>query len=892
MTFRKQHMRVRETFRKVIKNMRLVIVESPAKAKTIEKYLGPGHKVLASYGHIRDLPAKDGSVDPENGFDMLWDNYTDKAKQLKAITDNAKKSDTLILATDPDREGEAISWHVQEVLTKKKALPDNVQRVTFNAITKAAVTEAMKNPRGLDHDLIDAYRARRALDYLVGFTLSPVLWRKLPGAKSAGRVQSVALRLIVEREREIESFIPQEYWSIKSAMEHKGQKFDARLIRYQGEKLDKMDLKNEEAAEAARLAVETGHFTVDSVETKPVTRNPSPPFTTSTLQQEAARKLGFAASHTMRIAQGLYEDGAITYMRTDGVQMDGSAISAARNAISNRFDGGYLPEKPRVYQSKAKNAQEAHEAIRPTDFTKEKSGSGDYAKLYDLIFKRAMSSQMASARLERTTINFADGTGQIGLRATGQVMKFPGFLAVYEEGTDDKDSENSALLPPMENGDAPAKHGTEKTQHFTQPLPRYSEASLVKRLEELGIGRPSTYASTLQVLKDRSYVRVDKNRFFAEESGRLLTAFLERFFERYVAYEYTASLEDELDEISGGRADWQKFLDAFWKDFKPKTAEVMEQKPSEVTAELDKFLSPYLFPEKEDGSDPRTCPKCADGKLALRGGRFGAFVACSNYPECKFTRKFGQPGSDGSDTGPELLGQHPETGLDINRKTGRFGPYFEMGEGKEAKRASIPKDMPSEDVNLEWAIKLLSLPRELGLHPETGEPIVAAIGRYGPYLMHQKKYARLQSTADVFETGMNAAVVKLAEAAANPGRGRGAAREPLKILGKHPRTEEEIKLMDGRYGAYVTDGTTNATLPKSIAQDQLTLEEAAQLIDERAAKGPAKGKKKKAAPKKKPVAKKKPAAKKATTKKTAPKKTAAKKPAAKKAAPKKAKAEE
>jgi DNA topoisomerase I len=844
--------------------MRLVIVESPAKAKTIEKYLGPGHTVLASYGHIRDLPPKDGSVDPDNGFAMLWDNYADKAKQLKAITDASKKADTLILATDPDREGEAISWHVQEVLANKKALPKDVQRVTFNAITKAAVTEAMAKPRALDLDLIDAYRARRALDYLVGFTLSPVLWRKLPGAKSAGRVQSVALRLIVEREREIEAFVPQEYWSVKAVMEHKGQGFDARLTRFKGEKIDKMSLANEGDAEAARSAVEAAHFIVDSVETKPVTRNPQPPFTTSTLQQEAARKLGFSASHTMRIAQGLYEDGAITYMRTDGVQMDHSAISAARKAISDRYDSGYVPEKPRIYQTKAKNAQEAHEAIRPTDFSKDKAGSGDHGRLYDLIFKRAMASQMASARLERTTVDLVDGTGQLGLRATGQVMKFPGFLAVYEEGMDDADGEDAALLPPMQAGDAPAKKSVEKTQHFTQALPRYSEASLVKRLEELGIGRPSTYASTIQVIKDRSYVRVEKNRFFAEESGRLLTAFLERFFERYVAYDYTAGLEDQLDEISAGDANWQKFLEGFWQDFKPKTAEVMEQKPSEVTAELDKFLAPYLFPEREDGSDPRLCPKCGEGKLALRGGRFGAFVACSNYPECKFTRKFGQPGgADGGDTGPEVLGTHPETGLEVSRKSGRFGPYFEMGEGKEAKRASLPKDIPTEDLGLEWAVKLLSLPRTVGVHPESGEPVTASIGRYGPYLAHAGKYARLTSTADVFDTGMNSAVVKLAEAAANPGRGRGAARAPLKELGKHPRSEADIKLMEGRFGAYVTDGTTNATLPKSIAPDELTLEEAAQLIDARAALGPPKGKKKATAKKKAPA------------KKAAPKKKAA-----------------
>ena len=779
--------------------MQLVIVESPAKAKTIEKYLGPGFKVLASYGHIRDLPPKDGSVDPENGFEMLWDNYADKAKQLKAITDEAKKADGLILATDPDREGEAISWHVQEVLANKKALPKNVGRVTFNAITKAAVTEAMKSPRELDIDLIDAYRARRALDYLVGFTLSPVLWRKLPGAKSAGRVQSVALRLIVERDREIEAFKAQEYWSVKAAMEHKGQKFEARLTRHLGVKLDKMDLKTDAQAEAARLAVESGNFVIESVETKPVTRNPQPPFTTSTLQQEAARKLGFSASHTMRVAQGLYEDGAITYMRTDGVQMDGSAISAARKTIADRFDNGYLPEKPRIYQTKAKNAQEAHEAIRPTDFSKDKAGSGDHGRLYDLIYKRAMASQMASARMERTTVDLLDGTGQSGLRATGQVMKFPGFLAVYEEGLDDSEGEDSAILPPMAVGDCPAKHAVEKTQHFTQPPPRFSEATLVKRLEELGIGRPSTYASTIQVLKDRAYVRVEKNRFFAEESGRLLTAFLERFFERYVAYDYTAGLEDQLDDISGGRAQWQAFLESFWRDFKPKTVEVMDQKPSDITAELDKFLSPYLFPEREDGIDPRLCPKCGEGKLALRGGRFGAFVACSNYPDCKYTRKFAQPGGEnGEDTGPEVLGVHPETELEISRKSGRFGPYVEMGEGAEVKRVSIPKDVPGEEFGLEWAVKLLSLPRTIGLHPESGEPVSAAIGRYGPYLVHAGKYARLSSTAEVFETGMNSAVVKLAEAAANPGRGRGAARAPLKELGKHPRTDLEIKVMEGR----------------------------------------------------------------------------------------------
>jgi DNA topoisomerase-1 len=839
--------------------MQLVIVESPAKAKTIEKYLGSDYRVLASYGHVRDLPPKDGSVKPDDGFAMDWENYPDKAKQLKAITDEAKKADRLILATDPDREGEAISWHVQEVLRGRKALPKEVERVTFNAITKATVTEAMKHPRELDEDLIDAYRARRALDYLVGFTLSPVLWRKLPGAKSAGRVQSVALRLIVDREREIEAFVAQEYWSVAALMEQDGTSFTARLVKWNGDKIDRLTIGAEGDAMKAKADVENGRFTVQSVETKPATRNPPPPFTTSTLQQESARKLGFSASHTMRIAQGLYEDGAITYMRTDGVQMDGSAISAARHAITNRYDASYVPDKPRLYQTKAKNAQEAHEAIRPTDFSRDKAGSGDHARLYDLIWKRAMASQMASARMERTTIDLADGTGRHGLRATGQVVIFPGYLALYEEGTDDSEDEDGRRLPRLRDGDVPAKREVTAEQHFTQPPPRFSEASLVKRLEELGIGRPSTYASTIQVLKDRDYVRVEKNRFFAEESGRLVTAFLERFFERYVSYDYTAGLEDELDEISGGRAQWQKVLEAFWRDFKPRTAEVMEFKPSEVTQQLDQFLAPYLFPDKADGGDPRLCPNCGQGQLALRGGKFGAFIACSNYPECKYTRRFAQAGTAGEDSGPEGLGKDPVSGLEVERKSGRFGPYIQLGEGKEAKRASIPKDIP--ELDLEWALKLLSLPREIGAHPESGKPITASIGRYGPYLAHDGKYARLQSTAEVFETGMNAAVVKLAEAAANGGRPARGSQAPLKVLGPHPRTESEIKLMEGRYGAYVTDGTTNATLPKSIDKDALTLEEAAQLIDARAAAAPAKGKRK--------AAKKAPAKKKAAPKKAA-----------------------
>ncbi len=846
--------------------MKLVVVESPAKAKTIEKYLGPGHRVLASYGHVRDLPPKDGSVDPDDGFAMLWENYPDKAKQLKAIGDEAKKVDTLILATDPDREGEAISWHVQEVLRKKKLLPAHVERVTFNAITKTAVLAAMAAPRQLDENLIDAYRARRALDYLVGFTLSPILWRKLPGAKSAGRVQSVALRLIVDREREIELFKNHEYWSIAATFEHDSTVFGARLVGLDGKKIDRLTIGDKAGADAAKAVVEAGQFTVANTETKPFTRNPPPPFTTSTLQQEASRKLGYSASHTMRLAQSLYEDGLITYMRTDGVQMADEAISAARRAIAERYDAGYVPDKPRLYSSKAKNAQEAHEAIRVTDFHKDRAASGDHAKLYSLIFNRALASQMASARLERTTVELSDGAGRATLRATGQVVLFPGYLALYEEGRDEKanDDEDSARMPLLKAGDAPAKKEVEATQSFTQPPPRYSEASLVKRMEELGIGRPSTYAATLQTLKDREYVRTDKNRFVPEESGRLVTAFLERFFNRYVDYDYTASLEEGLDDVSGGRTGWQALLEQFWKDFKPLAGEVMEQQPSAVTAALDEFLAPWLFPEKADGSDPRACPACGNGRLALRGGKFGSFVACSNYPDCKYTQKFGQGGDAAVADGPSDLGEG------VSLRNGRFGPYVQQGDEKDAKKASIPKDVGTDGLTLEMALKLLSLPRVVGVHPESGNQISASIGRYGPYLVHDGKYARLTSTADVFDTGMNAAVVKLAEAAAAKGQRGGGGREPLAVLGAHPDSGKELKVMEGRYGPYVSDGETHATLPKSADPKAVTLEEGIALIDAKAAKGP--GIKKKKAPMKKAAAKNAPA-----------KKAAAKKPAAAKA---------
>ncbi|WP_419816026.1 type I DNA topoisomerase [Glacieibacterium sp.] len=863
--------------------MQVVIVESPAKAKTINKYLGSDYTVLASYGHIRDLPPKDGSVDTEHDFAMKWELYADKSKQLKAIADEVKRADSVILATDPDREGEAISWHLLEWLKGKKAVPKGgATRVTFNEITKTAVLAAMKKPRELDAALIDAYKARRALDYLVGFTLSPVLWRKLPGAKSAGRVQSVALRIVVDREREIEAFRAREYWTIDAGLTSAGgQAFTARLSLLNGKKTDKFDLTNEAEANNARSAVEGSTFTVAAVETKPVSRNPYPPFTTSTLQQEASRKLGFTASHTMRVAQGLYEEGIITYMRTDGVQIAGEAITAARDTILREFGAEALPDKPRHYATKAKNAQEAHEAIRPTDMARRSAGSGDTAKLYELIWKRTIASQMASARMERTSVELLSDDRQTGLRASGQVILSPGFLAVYTETRDDtpvsgaEDDDDSRRLPRLTQGEKPRLDSVKADQHFTEPPPRFSEATLVKKLEELGIGRPSTYASILQTLRDRSYVRMEKNRFFAEEKGRLVTAFLERFFEKYVGYDFTAELETELDEVSAGDLDYLTVLGRFWAEFQAKTKEILELRPSDVTVALDEFLSPFLFPPTADGSDPRLCPTCGNGRLSLKTGKFGAFVACSNYPECRYTRQFAAEGGEpqvGNGV-PVLLGEDSATGEPVSLRSGRFGAYVQRGEDGEKgapkpPRASIPKDMAvTGPEDLETALKLLSLPREVGIHPESGEKITASIGRYGPYLAHNGKYARLTSSAEVFETGMNSAVVKLAEALANPGRARNAP-VPLRELGPHPVSGAVIKLIEGRFGPYLTDGTTNANVPKGSDGLAISLDEAAGLIDTRAAM-PSKGKK--------------PVKKKAAPAKAAPKATAAKKPAAKKA---------
>lgn len=861
--------------------MQLVIVESPAKAKTINRYLGSSYEVLASFGHVRDLPARDGSVDPAQDFAMAWEVSADRSKQLAAIREAAKRADSVILATDPDREGEAISWHLLEWLKDKRALPKGgASRVTFNEITKAAVTKAMQAPRDLDQPLIDAYLARRALDYLVGFTLSPVLWRKLPGAKSAGRVQSVALRLVVEREREIEAHKAREYWRVEAEMiAPNGATFKARLAVLDGKKLAQFDLDNV-AANAAREAIEKNGFTVRTVETKPVSRNPAPPFTTSTLQQEASRRLGFSASHTMRVAQNLYEDGHITYMRTDGVQIAGEAMAAVRDMIARDYGSkpDVLPEKPRFYATKAKNAQEAHEAIRPTDFSRRPGRADtDADRLYALIWNRTVASQMASARLERTTIDLFDDDGRHGLKATGQVVITPGFLVLYTEGRDEpaEDDEDGARLPRLAGGDRCASKTVEAIQSFTEPPARFSEATLVKKLEELGIGRPSTYASTLQTLRDRAYVRVEKNRFFAEEKGRLVTAFLERFFTRYVEYDFTADLESQLDDVSAGDASYLELLRAFWADFQPKTAEIMEQRPSDVTAALDEYLAPFLFPDKGEGVDPRVCPKCGAGRLSLKTGRFGAFVACSNYPECKYTRPFASDG--GANDGPQELGNDPETGEAISVRTGRFGRFVQRGEGEKPARASIPKDVSiTGPEDIEWAIKLLNLPRTIGPHPETGEPITASIGRYGPYLAHNGAYGRLSNTAEVFETGMNAAVVKLAEAAAAKAAGgrpqRGVATA-LAELGAHPESGAAVRVLAGRYGPYITDGTTNANVPKGAEPTAVTLDEAIALLAARAAAGPSKK------------------GKKAPAKKAAPKKAAAKKPAAKKKAPAKKKAE-
>ena len=874
--------------------MNVVVVESPAKAKTINKYLGSDYTVLASYGHIRDLPSKDGSVEPDNDFAMSWEVDAKASKRVSDIVEAMKKADRLILATDPDREGEAISWHVLEVLNKKKALKDkSVQRVTFNAITKSAVTEAMKAPRDLDMELVEAYLARRALDYLVGFTLSPVLWRKLPGSRSAGRVQSVALRLVVDRELEIERFKTQEYWTVDADVSAGSEPFLARLVKHEGKKLTKFDLGNEASALAAKAAVEAAVFKVEAVEKKPGKRSPAPPFTTSTLQQEAARKLGFSAQRTMQAAQKLYEGvdiggetvGLITYMRTDGVSMVPEAIAEARDVIGGVYGKDYVPDAPRLYKSKAKNAQEAHEAIRPTSLRRNPGSlrlDPDLGRLYELIWKRTIASQMESARIERTTVDLESADGKTGLRATGQVVLFPGYLAVYEEGRDDEGDEDSARLPAIAEGAAAKVHKARADQHFTEPPPRYSEASLVKKMEELGIGRPSTYASVLGVLRDREYVRMEKQRFIPEDKGRLVTAFLEQFFKRYVEYDFTAALEEQLDLVSDGKLDWKQFLRDFWKDFHAAVGEIAELRTTNVLDALNEALGPHIFPDKGDGSNPRLCPTCGTGQLSLKTGKFGAFIGCSNYPECRYTRQLGVSEGDGeAESADKELGVNPETGRAVWLKNGRFGPYVEElaaeGGGDKPKRSSLPKGWIASAMDLEKALRLLSLPRLVGHHPDDGKPITAGLGRFGPFVLHDGTYANLENADEVFDVGLNRAVAILADKRAGGGRPQRGAAAALAELGNHPEDGKPVRVLSGRFGPYIKHGDVNANVPKGKDPASITMDEAVALIAERAAKGGGKKPAKKAAASKT----------KAKAEGDAPaKKTAAKKPAAKKAAPK------
>ncbi|MGL5446211.1 MAG: type I DNA topoisomerase, partial [Rhabdaerophilum sp.] len=801
---------------------KVVVVESPAKAKTINKYLGRGYEVIASYGHVRDLPAKDGSVDPDADFAMIWELDGRGSKQISAIAAAVKDADTLILATDPDREGEAISWHILEALKARRVVKGKtIERVTFNAITKDAVAAAMAAPREIDQALVDAYLARRALDYLVGFQLSPVLWRKLPGARSAGRVQSVALRLVCDREEEIERFVTKEYWSlVAQLLTAKGEAFEARLVGADGKKVTKLDIGNADEATAFKAALDAARFTVASVEAKPARRNPYPPFTTSTLQMEASRKLGLAPAITMRIAQKLYEGveiggettGLITYMRTDGIEMAPEAVSAVRGFIGREFAAGYLPGAPRVYSTKAKNAQEAHEAIRPTDIFRVPAAmkaylSGDDFKLYELIWKRTLASQMESARMERTTVEILAEAGgrKLDLRATGQVVLFDGFLALYQETDEDAEDEDGKRLPAMKAGEAASKKSIAATQHFTEPPPRFTEATLIKRMEELGIGRPSTYAATLATLRDREYVAVDKKRLVPEDKGRIVTAFLESFFARYVEFDFTADLENDLDRISNAEVEWRVVLAEFWKHFKAAIEGAKERRTTEVLEGLNEHLGPAIFKDKGDGSNPRACPKCASGQLSLKLGKLGPFIGCSNYPDCRYTRPFSVAGGDeGSaegtdDNGNRVLGTDPASGLEVTAREGRFGPFIQLGDGEKPKRASLAKGMSLKTLTLEEALALLSLPREVGKDPTTGDPILAGIGKYGPYVQRGKTYANLDAADDVFTVGMNRAVDLIANKEAGGARrfGRAGGAPTGKILGAHP-DGGDVTLLDGR----------------------------------------------------------------------------------------------
>jgi DNA topoisomerase I len=832
--------------------MNVVIVESAAKAKTITKYLGKDYDVHASYGHVRDLLAKDGSVDPDSDFVMLWDIDAQSAKRLAEIAKAVKGAKRIILATDPDREGEAISWHVLEVLKEKKVISGKpVERVAFNAVTKSAILAAISNPREIDAALVDAYFARRALDYLVGFKLSPVLWRKLPGARSAGRVQSVVLRLVCDRELEIEKFVAREYWSITAHLKTKaGAPFVARLVGADGQKVNRLDIGSGEDAEAFRAALERAKFTVANTEAKPVKRHPPPPFTTSTLQQEASRKLGFAPARTMQLAQRLYEGadiggetvGLITYMRTDGVDIAPEAIASARKLIGSQYGADHVPAAPRKYSAKTKNAQEAHEAIRPTDLSRQprhvaKSLKPDQARLYELIWTRTLACQMESAELERTTVDILAETEsrKLDLRATGQVIRFDGFLKLYQEGSDDEEDEDGGRLPAMAAGEALGREKVDIKQHFTEPPPRFTEATLIKRMEELGIGRPSTYASTLAVLRDRSYVRLEKKRLIPEDKGRLVTAFLESFFARYISYDFTAALEEDLDRVSNHELNWKDLLRNFWEDFSDALAGIKDLRTAQVLDSLNGLLGPHIFLPKGDGSDPRVCPSCGLGQLSLKLGKFGAFIGCSNYPECKFTRPLvnadGDGASNGERSGAKILGEDPASGEEISLRQGRFGAYVQQGEGEKPKRASLPKTIEAEALTLAQAIGLLSLPREITKHPETKEPIVAGIGRFGPYVQHGKTYANIGKDDDILRMGANRAIdLIIAKESGLSGRRFGdSASAPSRTLGEHPKGGELV-IKAGRYGPYVKYGKINASLPQGADPTTFPLEEAVALV--------------------------------------------------------------
>ena len=837
--------------------MNVLIVESPSKARSINKYLGSDYKVLASVGHVRDLSAKNDAIDTENDFQMKWETSERGRKVIKEITDAAKKSDNLYLATDPDREGEAIAWHVEKLLRDNSSLSNlNIHRVTFNEVTKNAVLDSLKEPREIDENLVNAYLARRALDFLVGFTLSPVLWRKLPGSKSAGRVQSVALKIISERELEIEKFIPQEYWSIQGEFTNSENKtINARLTLYEGNKVDKLDIKNEKEVEKIYGEIKNSKFTVGTITKKEAKRNPYPAFTTSTMQIESSRKLGLSVNQTMRTAQKLYEGteikgettGLITYMRTDSVVMSNDAINQIRNFVTDNYGQNYLPEKPRIYKSKAKNAQEAHECIRPTNINQTPKDIKQYItneefKLYEIIWQRAVSSQMASAILDQVAVDIVNEDKKISLRANGSTIKFLGMYKIYQEvKDDDKVEEKELILPVMNEGERLNLKEVNKNQHFTLPPPRYTEASLVKKLEELGIGRPSTYASIIKVLQDRDYVILDKKRFNPLDRGRIVSIFLEKYFNKYVEYDFTADLENQLDEISDGKLDWKEVIRKFWKTFKQLCDETVGKSNREVIDVLDDALGPHFFPP--DGNDEkRKCPTCNNGRLGIKVGKFGGFIGCSNYPDCKYTVQFNQLNDKdvSSLSGPKEIGIYPETGEMITLRKGPYGFYMQVGEGtkeKKPKRVSIPKNFEPDAIGLNTAIQLLGLPRKLGFHPETNKTVSAGIGMYGPYILHDKKYKALEKTDNILDIELEKAL----ELISKPTQ-RGNAT--LKNFGEHPTQRKNITAHDGKFGPYVKCGKINASLLGDQTIDNLNLEEAIKLIDERKQKIGLKKKKK------------------------------------------------